>query len=97
MVQAIPDFVAPVACSFAGRPPGYRRSPYERLAGVPPERRAVPGPDAAPGEPARDHAHAHDFLVLAYFERGGGSLRVNGRGSPIAAGDAFVFAPQAKP
>jgi hypothetical protein len=35
--------------------------------------------------------------VLAYCERGGGSLRVNGHESPIAAGDAFVFAPQAKP
>ena len=55
------------------------------------------GPKLPPGEPARDHAHAHDFLVLAYFERGGGSLRVNGRESPIAAGDAFVIAPQAKP
>jgi AraC-like DNA-binding protein/quercetin dioxygenase-like cupin family protein len=67
---------------------------YEQLAGVPPVSvvRLV-GPRLPPGHPARDHAHAHDFLVLAYFERGGGALRVSGRDWPVVAGDAFVIAP----
>ncbi len=67
---------------------------YKRLAGVPPVSvvRLV-GLRLPPGHPARDHAHAHDFLVLAYFERGGGSLRVSGRDWPVVAGDALVIAP----
>jgi AraC family transcriptional regulator, transcriptional activator of pobA len=40
-----------------------------------------------------DFAHAHDFLVLAYFERGGGSFRLGNREWPLSAGDAFVIAP----
>jgi AraC-like DNA-binding protein len=45
------------------------------------------------GEALRDHAHAHDFMVLAYFERGGGSLRIDRREWPLADGDAFLIAP----
>jgi len=44
--------------------------------------------DVEPG-----HAHAHDFLVLAYFERGGGSLRLGDREWAVRSGDAFVLAP----
>jgi AraC-like DNA-binding protein len=40
-----------------------------------------------------DHAHAHDFLVLAYFGHGGGSLRLDNREWPLNAGDAFLIAP----
>jgi AraC-like DNA-binding protein/quercetin dioxygenase-like cupin family protein len=40
-----------------------------------------------------DHAHAHDFLVLAYFEQGGGSLRLGHRDWSLSTGDAFVIAP----
>ena len=40
-----------------------------------------------------DHAHVHDFLVLAYFERGAGSLRLGAREWPLSSGDAFVIAP----
>lgn len=40
-----------------------------------------------------DHAHAHDFLVLAYFEHGGGSFRLGNREWPLHTGDAFVIAP----
>lgn len=40
-----------------------------------------------------DHAHVHDFLVLAYFERGGGSVRLGNREWPLSTGDAFVIAP----
>lgn len=39
------------------------------------------------------HAHAHDFLVLAYFERGGGTLRVAEREWSVRAGDCYVVAP----
>jgi AraC-like DNA-binding protein len=39
------------------------------------------------------HSHAHDFLVLAYFERGGGSMWLGQREWRVAAGDAFVIAP----
>jgi AraC family transcriptional regulator, transcriptional activator of pobA len=41
-----------------------------------------------------DHAHAHDFLVLAYFEHGGGSFRLGDREWPLRTGDAFVIAPR---
>jgi len=40
-----------------------------------------------------DHAHVHDFLVLAYFERGVGTLRLGPREWPLSTGDAFVIAP----
>jgi AraC family transcriptional activator of pobA len=40
-----------------------------------------------------DHAHAHDFLVLAYFEHGAGSIRLGDREWPLHTGDAFVIAP----
>jgi AraC-like DNA-binding protein len=42
---------------------------------------------------AGDHAHAHEFLVLAYFEHGGGSIRFGDREWPLRTGDAFVIAP----
>jgi len=42
---------------------------------------------------AGDHAHAHEFLVLAYFEHGGGSIRLGDREWPLHTGDAFVIAP----
>jgi AraC family transcriptional regulator, transcriptional activator of pobA len=45
------------------------------------------------GDELGDHAHAHEFLVLAYFERGGGSLRLGDREYRMSAGDAFVIAP----
>jgi AraC-like DNA-binding protein len=38
-------------------------------------------------------AHAHDFLVLAYFERAGGSIRVDGTSWWLDASDAFLVAP----
>jgi AraC family transcriptional regulator, transcriptional activator of pobA len=43
--------------------------------------------------PTDDHAHAHEFLVLAYFERGGGTIGLDNKQWPVAAGDAFVIAP----
>ena len=63
--------------------------------------------DAAPGAPplgvmrlGRESldrlppgAHSHDFLVLDYFERGGGSVRLEGRRWPVGAGDVYIVAP----
>jgi AraC-like DNA-binding protein/quercetin dioxygenase-like cupin family protein len=40
-----------------------------------------------------DYAHAHDFLVMAYCERGGGSFRIGTTEWPLTTGDAFVIAP----
>jgi AraC family transcriptional activator of pobA len=39
------------------------------------------------------HAHSHEFLVLAYFRRGGGSLRLGNRDWRVHAGDLYVIAP----
>jgi AraC family transcriptional activator of pobA len=49
--------------------------------------------DVLAGDPADRHAHAHDFLVLVYFERGHGAIRLDQQEWPVAAGDAFVIAP----
>jgi quercetin dioxygenase-like cupin family protein len=46
-----------------------------------------------PAAAAADHVHAHDFLAVAYFERGGGPIRLDNEEWPVAAGDAFVIAP----
>jgi AraC family transcriptional regulator, transcriptional activator of pobA len=54
----------------------------ERPLGLPPT-----------GPPTASYAHSHDFLVLAYVERGGGSLRLGEREWPVEAGDAYVISP----
>lgn len=41
----------------------------------------------------RPAAHSHDFLVLAYFERDGGSLRLGAKEWQIEAGDVYLIAP----
>jgi len=41
----------------------------------------------------RPGAHSHDFLVLDYFERDGGSLRLGDRQWQIEAGDVYLIAP----
>src|SRR5215475_11869753 len=75
---------------LAGGAPVYT---YQRRPGLPPvsvarfQHGTIP-----PGSPP-DHAHAHDFLVLVYFETGGGSLRIDDRDWLVRAGDAFVIAP----
>ena len=67
---------------------------YARIAGLPPvavarleERHRPPG-----GWPPHQ-AHAHDFLVLVFFDRGGGELRVDRRSWSVSTGDVFVVAP----
>jgi AraC family transcriptional activator of pobA len=67
---------------------------YEVVPGVPPVR-VLRFPYAEPprgGPPARQ-AHTHDFLALAYFERGGGSLRLGERVWSVESGDVYVVAP----
>lgn len=65
---------------------------YRPLPGVPPVTVFRLDRDALAG--LQDgHAHAHDFPVLAYFERGGGVLTVAGRERPVEAGDLYIVAP----
>ena len=65
---------------------------YEAVPGVPQVSTIRFGRKLSPGEPPR-HAHSHDFLVLAYFERGGGSMWLGDREWRIEAGDMYVIAP----
>jgi len=65
---------------------------YEAVPGVPPVSTIRFGRKLPPGEPPR-HAHSHDFLVLAYFERGSGSMWLGDREWRIEAGDVYVIAP----
>lgn len=65
---------------------------YEPAPGAPPVGvlrldRATLTPIAPPG------THAHDFPGLAYFERGGGSLRSGSREWRVEPGDVYVVAP----
>ena len=70
-----------------------------RAPGVPPVRvLRLLGRERPQGLPptwssAAGHAHSHDYLVLAYFERGGGSVRLGVREWPVQAGDAYVISP----
>jgi AraC family transcriptional activator of pobA len=57
-------------------PPVYT---YEAVPGVPPVSvLRFPGGELPPGAPQDGSAHSHDFLVLAYFEHGGGSVGFEG-------------------
>jgi AraC family transcriptional regulator, transcriptional activator of pobA len=64
---------------------------YEPAPGVPAvdvirlDRSSLGSPQSGP--------HAHDFPMLTYFERGGGSLRSGSREWRVLAGDAYVIAP----
>ena len=76
-----------------------RRSPdhglpvftYDSVPGVPP----VSAMRLRPGTFTwvLPEAHSHDFLILYFFERDGGSLWLADREWRIEAGDAFVIAP----
>jgi AraC family transcriptional activator of pobA len=67
---------------------------YVRTPGAPPISLLRFSADRLPvAHAAPDYAHAHDFLVLAYFEHGGGSLAIGERHWPLRTGDAFVIAP----
>src|SRR5215216_7395570 len=71
-------------------PPVYT---YEAVPGVPPVGAMRLGRELSPGGLPDVHSHSHDFLVLAYFERGGGSMWLGDRQWQIEAGDAYVIAP----
>jgi AraC family transcriptional regulator, transcriptional activator of pobA len=67
---------------------------YETVPGVPSVGVVRLGQEALSGELLPDaHPHSHDFLVLNYFERDGGSLRLGDREWRIEEGDAYVIAP----
>src|SRR5215210_3338617 len=70
-------------------PPVYT---YEAVPGVPPVGATRLGRGISGGLP-HAHSHSHDFLVLAYFERGGGSMWLGDREWRVEAGDAYVVAP----
>src|SRR5215218_10704755 len=69
-------------------PPVYS---YEAAPGRPPVSALRLGRGSSGGLPPG--AHSHDFLVLAYFERDGGSLRLGDREWQIEAGDVYLIAP----
>lgn len=73
----------------AAGPPVYT---YESPPGVPPLSVVRLDRDSLEGAES-EHAHAHDFLVVTYYERGGGSLRIGDRQWRVRAGDAYVVAP----
>ena len=67
---------------------------YETVPGVPPVSALRFGREpSAGGLPPDAHPHSHDFLVLTYFERDGGSLRLGDREWQIEAGDVYLIAP----
>jgi len=67
---------------------------YLRTPGAPPvSLLRFSADELAAAYAAGEHAHAHEFLVLAYFEHGGGSIRLGDREWPLHTGDAFVIAP----
>ncbi len=79
--------------TLGGRGGGLPIYTYEAVPGVPPVGVIRLGRELPPDGLPEGHAHSHDFLVLAYFERGGGSLRLGAREWPVEAGDAYVIAP----
>ena len=67
---------------------------YEPVPGVPSVRvMRFPSRELPAGAPPSEQAHSHDFLGLTYFERGGGSMRLDDREWKVEDGDAHVVAP----
>jgi AraC family transcriptional regulator, transcriptional activator of pobA len=66
---------------------------YEAVPGVPAVSTIKFGQKLPPDGPPPRHAHSHDFLVLAYFERGGGSMWLGDREWQIQPGDVYLIAP----
>jgi AraC family transcriptional regulator, transcriptional activator of pobA len=64
---------------------------YEAVPGMPPVSTLRLGRGCS-GRLLPD-AHSHDFLVLTYFERAGGSLRLGDKEWQIEAGDVYLIAP----
>jgi AraC family transcriptional activator of pobA len=93
-LSSVPGWTGGATRQAGRRADGVPVYTYQRVPGVPPAstlrfaRATLPADGIPP-----DHAHAHDFLVLVYFEVGGGSVRVDDRQWPVLAGDAFLIAP----
>ncbi len=67
---------------------------YETVPGVPSVSALRFGREPSTGGlPPDAHPHSHDFLVLTYFERDGGSLRLGDREWQIEEGDVYLIAP----
>lgn len=66
---------------------------FETTPGLPPIGIVQISDNFPPGGPVPGYAHAHDFLVMAYFERGGGSLGIADQTWQIEAGDVCIVAP----
>lgn len=76
-----------------GRGGGLPVRTFEAVPGVPPVRvLRFPLRGLHRGE-SPGQAHIHDFLSLAYFEGGGGSLRLDDREWRVDEGDEYVIAP----
>jgi len=65
---------------------------YERIPSVPPVSVMHMTAETVPAL-EYGHSHAHDFLLLAYFETRGGVLRVDERRWQVEPGDVFIIAP----
>ena len=66
---------------------------YETVPGVPSVSALRFGQEPSPGGlPPGAHPHSHDFLVLTYFERDGGSFRLADQEWRIEAGDVYLIA-----
>lgn len=74
------------------RPDGIPIYTYDRLPNVPPVSVMRANRDLM-DLPAGGHQHAHDFLLLAWVEAGGASLRINHRDWRMEDGDVYIVAP----
>jgi AraC-like DNA-binding protein len=67
---------------------------YQAVPGVPPVGVVRFRGDHLPGAPPDgDHAHSHDFLVLVFCERSGGTVRLGDVTTPMRAGDLYLIPP----
>lgn len=73
-----------------GAPPLYS---YDSIPGAPPVSTMRFGHKPAADTEPLPGPHSHDFLVLGFFERNGGSLRLGSREWWVEAGDVYVVAP----
>jgi AraC family transcriptional activator of pobA len=64
---------------------------YEPVPGMPPVSTLRLSRGSSGGLPSG--AHSHDFLVLNYFERDGGSMWLGDRQWQVGAGDVYLIAP----
>lgn len=67
---------------------------YDASPGIPPVSTLWFRGDDLSGLPSGDdHAHSHDFLVLLYCERSGGTVRLGDATTPLRAGDLHLIPP----